>query len=112
MNNPDPISESLETIFWVKILKFFDVDPASGMEKIWIRDPGEPLIIIFNLSFITGDELLRAPLQAALLPGASGHASQPVQVQVSLRLYFSTQRQCWDLGHFGADPDPQILTSD
>ncbi len=45
MNNPDHISESLETIFWVKILKFFYADPASGMEKIrimdgkkWIRD--------------------------------------------------------------------------
>jgi hypothetical protein len=23
-----------ETIFWVKILKFFDADPGSGMEKI------------------------------------------------------------------------------
>jgi hypothetical protein len=23
----------LETIFWVKILKFFDADPGSGMEK-------------------------------------------------------------------------------
>ena len=37
MNNPDHISESLETIFWVKILKFFDADPGwrkfgSGME--------------------------------------------------------------------------------
>jgi hypothetical protein len=38
MNNPDHISESLETIFWVKILKFFDADPGSGMEKTWIRD--------------------------------------------------------------------------
>jgi hypothetical protein len=38
MNNPDHISESLETIFWVKILKFFDVDPGSGMEKTRIRD--------------------------------------------------------------------------
>jgi hypothetical protein len=28
MNNPDHISESLETIVWVKILKFFDVDPG------------------------------------------------------------------------------------
>jgi hypothetical protein len=28
MNNPDHISESLETIFGVKILKFFDVDPG------------------------------------------------------------------------------------
>jgi hypothetical protein len=38
MNNPDHISESLETIFWVKVLKFFDADPLSGMEKIRIRD--------------------------------------------------------------------------
>jgi hypothetical protein len=27
INNPDNISESLETIFWVKILKFFDASP-------------------------------------------------------------------------------------
>jgi hypothetical protein len=27
MNIRDHISESLVTIFWVKILKFFDVDP-------------------------------------------------------------------------------------
>jgi hypothetical protein len=32
MNNPDHISESLETIFWVKILKFFDADP--GWKKL------------------------------------------------------------------------------
>jgi hypothetical protein len=31
MNNPDHI-------FWVKILKFFDADPGSGLEKIRIRD--------------------------------------------------------------------------
>ncbi len=31
MNNPDHISESLTNIFWVKILKFFDVDPGSGI---------------------------------------------------------------------------------
>jgi hypothetical protein len=47
MNIPDHISESLETIFGVKILKFFDadadsgifltLDPGSGMEKIRIR---------------------------------------------------------------------------
>jgi hypothetical protein len=35
----DHISESLETIFWVKILKFFDAYPESGMEIIQIRDP-------------------------------------------------------------------------
>jgi hypothetical protein len=35
MKNLDHISESLETIFWVKIkhLKFFDSDPGSGMKK-------------------------------------------------------------------------------
>jgi hypothetical protein len=33
MNNPDHISESLETIFWDKILKLFDADPGSGIEK-------------------------------------------------------------------------------
>jgi hypothetical protein len=27
-----------KAIFWVKILKFFDVDPGSGMEKNRIRD--------------------------------------------------------------------------
>jgi hypothetical protein len=40
MNNPDHISESLETIFWVKILKFFDADPGPGSFRPWILDPG------------------------------------------------------------------------
>jgi hypothetical protein len=37
MTNPDHISWSLETIFWVKILLW-----GSGIQigKIWIRDPG------------------------------------------------------------------------
>jgi hypothetical protein len=51
MNNPDHISESVETIFGVQILEFFyavpdpgsgiflTLDPGSGMEKIRIRDP-------------------------------------------------------------------------
>jgi hypothetical protein len=41
MSNPDHISEGIETVFWVKILKFFDADPGSekfgpgsGMGKI------------------------------------------------------------------------------
>jgi hypothetical protein len=38
MNHPDHISEGLETVFWVKILKFFDAYPGSGMKKIRIRD--------------------------------------------------------------------------
>jgi hypothetical protein len=29
LNYPDHIFESLETTFWVKIHKFFDVDPGS-----------------------------------------------------------------------------------
>jgi hypothetical protein len=46
----DHISESIETIFWVKIFKFFDADadpgiyltlgPGSEMEKNRLRDPG------------------------------------------------------------------------
>jgi hypothetical protein len=28
MNSPVPISASLETIFWAKMLKFFDADPG------------------------------------------------------------------------------------
>jgi hypothetical protein len=30
MNILDHIFESLETVFWVKILKFFNPDPGSG----------------------------------------------------------------------------------
>jgi hypothetical protein len=39
MNNPDHISESLETILWVKILKFFVADPGS---RIWDRKNSDP----------------------------------------------------------------------
>jgi hypothetical protein len=47
MNNPDHISESLEKIFGVKILQFFDADPGSEMEKIRIRDkhPGSATLV-------------------------------------------------------------------
>jgi hypothetical protein len=33
--------KSIETIFWVKIFKFFDVDLGSVMVKFRIRDPGQ-----------------------------------------------------------------------
>ncbi len=36
MNNPDHISESLETIFWLDILKFSD--PGSFRPWNWILD--------------------------------------------------------------------------
>jgi len=41
MNNPDHIYESLEPIFWVKMLKFFDADPGSKIfgSGINIPDP-------------------------------------------------------------------------
>jgi hypothetical protein len=39
INNPDHISESKETVLWVKMLKLIDVDLGSGMEKIRILDP-------------------------------------------------------------------------
>jgi hypothetical protein len=38
MNNPDHIPESLETIFWVKILKFFDADSGWKDFGSGIRD--------------------------------------------------------------------------
>ncbi len=38
MNIPDHISESLETIFWVKILKFFDADTDPESFWPWIRN--------------------------------------------------------------------------
>jgi hypothetical protein len=40
MNYPNQISESLQTFFLVKILKFFDADPGSKMKKIRIWDMG------------------------------------------------------------------------
>jgi hypothetical protein len=48
MNNPDHMSESLETIFWLKKLKFFDADAGSRMEKIRIRDkhPGSATLLV------------------------------------------------------------------
>jgi hypothetical protein len=50
MNNPDHISESLETIFLGLKYLNFDADPGSGMGKIRIRagknsDPGSGINI-------------------------------------------------------------------
>jgi hypothetical protein len=56
MNNLDNISESLETIFGVKILLFFDADPGWKIFGSGIRDkhPGSatllPIIPILVLS--------------------------------------------------------------
>jgi hypothetical protein len=40
INLPDHISESLETIFWVQILKFFDADSDPGSGIFSTLDPG------------------------------------------------------------------------
>jgi hypothetical protein len=61
MNNPDHISESLETIFWAKILKFFG---APGWKKfgsgINIPDPKHWLKIQckYNMS-----DLIHVPIK-------------------------------------------------
>ena len=39
MNNQDHISEGFETIFWVKILKFFDTDSDPGSCIFLTVDP-------------------------------------------------------------------------
>jgi hypothetical protein len=56
-------SESLETIFCVKILKFFEADPGSGMEKIRIRDTGMHCILncLYSFFCIGGEMLPRNP---------------------------------------------------
>jgi hypothetical protein len=67
MNNPDHISESLETVFRVKILKFFYVDPGwkkfgSVMEKIRIRGkhPGSAKLYATMTEIKTSRKVCRA----------------------------------------------------
>jgi hypothetical protein len=50
MHNPDHISESLSTIFWVKILKFFD---ATRDGKIRIRDKHPESVTLLGSSTAT-----------------------------------------------------------
>jgi hypothetical protein len=38
MNIPDLNFENLVSVFWVKILKFFDADPKRDLRQPWIRD--------------------------------------------------------------------------
>jgi hypothetical protein len=40
MNIPDHIFENLDTIFWVKILKFCDADPESGSRNLYDPESG------------------------------------------------------------------------
>jgi hypothetical protein len=65
MNNPGHISESLDIIFWVKILKFFDADPGNGIEKFRsrIRDkyPGSATLATSHIIDLVW--LYRSPIQ-------------------------------------------------
>jgi hypothetical protein len=58
MNNPDHISESLETIFWVKMLNFFDGDPGSGMENTDLGWEKFGSATVFFFIFLGGDLFL------------------------------------------------------
>jgi hypothetical protein len=63
MKNPDNIFECLETIFWVKIFKFFEADPGwnilrSGMEKIRIRDKHPGSVFDSFLKYIQRSRIL------------------------------------------------------
>jgi hypothetical protein len=61
MNISDHISESLGTIFCVKMLKFFYADPdpgsgtffdpGSGLEKIRIQDSGSETLLVMLVMF-------------------------------------------------------------
>jgi hypothetical protein len=77
MNSLVHISESLENIFFIKTLKFFDADlgsgiqdeknsdPGSGMEKTQIRDP-ENTYQIRNIAAMT-KRLTLVPLKPLFL---------------------------------------------
>jgi hypothetical protein len=51
MNNPDHISKSLKTFFWVKILKFFDADPGCNKFRSGINIPDpQHCLLVFIIS--------------------------------------------------------------
>ncbi len=57
LNVPDHISESLKTIFWVKlkILKFFDADqdPDPGIRNLF--NPGSGIFLTLDLGWKNSD---------------------------------------------------------
>jgi hypothetical protein len=75
INNPDHISESFEQIFCFKIIKFFDAEPGSGMEKLGsvmeklgsgMEKLGSGILDVFMRTMIRG---------SVLLDGGSGSCS-------------------------------------
>ncbi len=49
-NNPNHISGSLETIFWVDIFLFFDADPDPRSATLPRPKKGNEVISLFNFS--------------------------------------------------------------
>ncbi len=81
MNIPDHISESLETIFWVKILKVFDAYPDPGSMNIF--DPGSGIREGKKLISGTRDK----HSGSATLSGSPGHpALKNYKVRPEFRL--------------------------
>ncbi len=92
MKFPNHISETLETIFGLKKLKFFDADQGSGIflfrdGKIWIRDkhPGSAT-------------LLTIPPQSLPSPSSIIHQLSHRETSILYLLIISLDeggRQCW-----------------
>ncbi len=85
MNNPDHISESLETVFWAKIFKFFDADPGSWMEKFGVSAPSFNMCgLVFQFSVSPVCEGCKASPATAALFITSRVAALERALQVSL----------------------------
>jgi hypothetical protein len=54
---PGSYFRELRNNFWVKIIKFFDADPRSGMDKIRLRDkhPGSAILDSTGLKVLMKD---------------------------------------------------------
>jgi hypothetical protein len=61
MNIPDHVSDSLETISWIKILKFFDADPDQGSGIFLILDPGMEKIRVRDKNIPDPQHIGRSP---------------------------------------------------
>ncbi len=54
MKIPDNLFESLETVFGLKIIKYFYADPGSGFRNLFNTDPGSGMVsVIFIVILIT-----------------------------------------------------------
>ncbi len=92
MNNPDYISESLETIFfWVKILTFFEADPGSRMEKNRILDK-HPRSATLNFCFPLLYSRINCPWPF-LLAFRIRNSKTPVFERIEIPTF-----SCWTIG--------------